>query len=254
MTRQPTIASPLAELETVILAGGQGTRLRQILPDRQKVLATVAERPFLEHILDRIAAAGCQKVILALGHLADQATPIIGAGGQWPGMERLASIEREPLGTGGALRLALALTQGDTLIALNGDSLSHIDWPRLLTAHRTAGAALTMALTAVDDTTRFGSVVTAADGRVVSFNEKGRAGPGLINAGVYVLQREVVAALPTGQHVSLETHVLPGLVASGRLCAAPVASQFIDIGTPETLAQATDFVLRTSINAAADEP
>jgi len=232
---------PLAGIDAVILAGGLGTRLRSVLPDRQKVLANVGGAPFLKKLVDFYAAAGASRIVLALGYRATDVEEFIDHNS---GTARvIASIETEPLGTGGALRLALPELQSETVLVANGDSFADVDLAALLHLHRARRSEITLALAFVDDMRRYGRVVVDGRGAVIRFEEKSEAAAaqaGYINAGVYLMQREVIAALPGGRKLSLEHEVFPSRIGNG-LHAMEQRIPFIDIGTPESWAAANDF-------------
>lgn len=232
---------PLAGIDTVILAGGLGTRLRSVLPDRQKVLADVGGNPFLQKLIDHYFDAGTGRIVLALGYRATEVEKFISHNF---GTARItASIEPEPLGTGGALRYALPKVQSDTVLVANGDSFADIDLAALLHFHRTQGSKITLALAFVDDMRRYGRVSIDDRGAVISFEEKradGVAESGYINAGVYLIEREVIAAIPSSQKISLEHDVFPARVGKD-LYAYKQHASFIDIGTPESWAVAGEF-------------
>ena len=223
-------------IRAFILCGGLGTRLRPVLSDRPKSMALIAGIPFLQLLLRGLKAQGVEEVVLGTGYRAKQIEEYFGTGAEL-GLLLFYSREGEPLGTGGALKLAEPLL-GDPIVVLNGDS--YVEWNlgemNELSQRKTAD--IVMILQAVPDVSRYGSVSIDAEGRVIEFIEKGaRTGPGLINAGVYLLSKEVVTVLPAGRAVSLEREVFPnflgknfyGLVSRGT---------FIDIGIPADLERA----------------
>lgn len=228
-----------------MLCGGLGTRLRAAVADRPKVLAPVAGAPFLHHQLRFLARVGARRVVLATGYLGEQVEAWAAAHAP-EGLDVRCVQEREPLGTGGALAHAARATGiAEPFLALNGDTFFGGDPGALVEAHRRAGAEATLALAHVPDAARYGRVTfEAADEeapvRVTGFAEKGAAGVGWINAGVYVLGPAVLAAVPEGRAVSLEREVFPGLAARGALAALRFpGAPFLDIGTPEDYAGAT---------------
>jgi mannose-1-phosphate guanylyltransferase len=229
----------VAQLDAIILAGGQGTRLASALPDQQKVTATVAGKPFFCHVLDRLGEAGIRRVVLATGH---RAVDVESALRVYAAMRTqvVVSTEDKPRGTGGAVRCAALSTLSDPVLVLNGDSIAEIDFAALLAAHRARGAAVTIATVRAPEPGRFGAVQMAADGAVTAFVEKPEGMAEWINAGVYLFAREALAAIPAGRPVSLEREVLPALVGR-RLHAAKFDVRFIDIGTPASLAGADAF-------------
>ena len=230
----------LAGVTAAVLAGGLGTRLRSVVADRPKVLAPVAGRPFLAHLLEQLSRAGVGEAVLLVGHGADQVRAAFG--GSHAGVRLSYSAEPEPLGTGGAVRLALPLLRGETLLLLNGDSYCDLDLAAFLRFHRGRRPAASLALARVGDPARFGRVVTGPGGRVERCEEKDPApAPGGINAGVYLIDRDLVTAIPAGRPVSLEREILPGWVGSGRAYGFAGGGRFIDIGVPESYTAADRF-------------
>lgn len=232
--------SGIADIEAVVLAGGLGTRLRSAVPDRPKVLALVRGRPFLAHVLDRLEAAGVRRVVLGTGYCADRVREAIG---DRHGRTAIAySHETSPLGTGGAVRLAAGATASDPVLVLNGDSHCEADLPAFAAFHRACGAVGSLMLTRVSDTGRYGRVDLEDAGRVTAFREKGdAAGPGWINAGIYLLSRGLLDAVPEGRAVSLEREVFPLWAARGGLFGLRGGGRFLDIGTPESYREAEEF-------------
>jgi NDP-sugar pyrophosphorylase family protein len=226
-------------IPALILAGGLGTRLRGVLPDTPKVLAPVAGRPFLAHLLDALAACCCRHVTLCTGYKAEQIEAAFGT--SYKTMAIRYSREEQPLGTGGALRQAAAAQPGEWFLAMNGDSYVHCDLEDFTDWSLAAGFAGSLVLTRVEDAGRFGTVTADDSGRIVGFEEKrGLAEPGWINAGVYMLARERLLSLPERGPVSLEREGFPQWL--GRLGGYRAPGPFLDIGTPESLSQAEAFL------------
>ncbi len=228
----------LKDLDVLILAGGRGTRLASVPGDVPKPLRPVQGRPFLSYLVKQVRDAGARRIVLSLGYRSDAFRDF--AAGE--GVE--TSVEPAPLGTGGGLRAALPLLRTDTLLAMNGDSYASVDLGLLAALHRRRKSRATMLLAEVPDASRFGRVEIDEQGRILSFSEKGQAGPGLINAGVYVLQREVVAGIPEGRPVSLERETFPSLIGT-RFFGEPGGFRFMDIGTPESYAASSEFFSRS---------
>ncbi|HEX3148722.1 MAG TPA: sugar phosphate nucleotidyltransferase [Gemmataceae bacterium] len=222
------------KLTALVLCGGAGTRLRSVIGSKPKVLATVGGRPFIDYQLALLRGLGIRDIVLATGMGADAVVRYCGQGVGY-------SLESEPLGTGGAIRNASGQFRSDPVLVLNGDSLVRFDLVRLIHKHLMHQARATMVLAEVPDRIRFGAVELGPDSAVIAFGEKGRTGPGFINAGAYLLGRDVIEAIPTAQAVSLENEVFPTLVGKG-LYASPVRGPFLDIGTAESYATADDFV------------
>jgi D-glycero-alpha-D-manno-heptose 1-phosphate guanylyltransferase len=226
-------------IEAIILAGGMGTRLRTVVPDRPKVMAMVKDRPFLTRLLDQLEMAKIQSVVLSTGYKADQIESAIGD--HYGSLRVQYSREIKPLGTAGGLRLAIDKTNSDPVLALNGDSFCAIDLERFYRFHSAVKARATILLTRVNDASRFGRVETNNSSAVISFEEKGGAAvPGWINAGVYCLNRNVIEELSRGEAKSLEREVFPELVSAG-LYGFRGGGDFVDIGTPQSYGEAQSF-------------
>lgn len=232
-------ASPPAPT-ALVLAGGAGTRLREVVADRPKPLADVAGRPFLDRVLDQLAAAGVARAVLCTGHLGEQIERRYGS--SHAGMEIAHSREPAPLGTGGAARRALACTGAEHVLVLNGDSYCAVDPVAFAAWAAGCGAAAALVAVEVDDRSRFGGLEIDACGRVLAFAEKRPgAGPGEVHAGICRLQRAALLELPPDGPSSLERDLLPRLAARGELRAFRVAAPFLDIGTPASYAAAAGF-------------
>ncbi len=229
----------LAGTTAVILAGGLGTRLRSVVSHRPKVLAETCGRPFLSCLLDQLMTAGVAEVVLCTGYLGEQVEAAFG--NSYRDLRLIYSRESAPLGTGGALRDALPRVVCDPVLVMNGDSFFQVDLPALRAYHQARAARATLALARVPDTQRYGRVTLAEDGRVLAFEEKGRqGGPGWINAGIYLVGRELLASIPSPGAVSLERQCFPAWIGDG-LYGYPGPGRFLDIGTPESYAAAAEF-------------
>jgi mannose-1-phosphate guanylyltransferase len=227
----------LADIDVVILAGGLGTRLREVLPDEPKVLAPVGERVFLDVLFAWLGRFGMRRAVLALGHRADAVQRHVAA---CPprGLEIVTTVEPEPLGTAGAIGFARAHVRSDTALITNGDSLVDADLCAFLAAHHAGGADATLLCTRVADAGRYGTVEIDGRGRIAGFREKASGQrAGTINAGVYAMERTMLDRLDGG---SLERDVFQKLPA-GTLGAYAGDFPFIDIGTPDDLRRAAGF-------------
>jgi mannose-1-phosphate guanylyltransferase len=226
-------------MQALVLAGGEGTRLRPLTLTVPKPVMPLAGRPFLSFMLDWVHRHGVDEVILSCGFMSEGVKRVLGD--IYDGMRLRYVIEREPLGTAGAVRLAhdeglLA----ERLLVLNGDVLTDMDLSAQLQEHERSSARVTLALYPVTDTASYGVVPTADDGRVEAFLEKaeGELPTNRINAGAYVVERDVVESIPAGRPVSLERDIFPELVGNG-LQGYAADGYWIDIGTPERYLEAT---------------
>lgn len=227
-------------ISTMILAGGFGTRLRSVVPDRQKVGAEIGGRPFLTYLFDQLIENGIREAILCAGYRGNELRQLLGDA--YGPLRLIYSIEREPLGTAGALRLAALHINSDPILALNGDSFCRFELGEFLGFHTAKTARASLLLTPMADTSRYGRVFLDGESRVVRFEEKGaHRGEGWINAGVYLLDASLIRAIPADRPVSLEREIFPALSA---LFGHRVPGPFLDIGTPEDYARAALFFSR----------
>lgn len=222
-------------MKAIVLCGGLGTRLGALTHHTPKPLVEVAGRPFLAHVLDKLSIPAVAGFVLATGYLSDQVERAIGD--TWNGRPVQYSVEASPLGTGGAVRLAMENYATDTALIANGDTLFDCDLLALVGGFAASPWATRMALREVPDCARYGHVVTGPDGAVQSFGEKGHAGPGLINAGLYVQRRAALAAFGVAPF-SFETDYLARLSPQWPLQGLRSNGYFIDIGIPQDLARA----------------
>lgn len=212
----------------VFLVGGKGTRLNALTTDTPKPLLPVGGRPFLDYLLDRAVRFGASEILLLAGHLAEKVVASY-HDRPWNGVPVRCHVEAEPLGTAGALRQASALLPARWIL-MNGDTLFDVDPTGL--DQPGEDWLVSMALRRLDDTGRSGTV-TLKDGRVGDFHERGPGGPGLVNAGIYCMRREVLDLIPPDGACSLETEIFPHLAKTGRLRGTVLDGYFIDIGVPE---------------------
>jgi mannose-1-phosphate guanylyltransferase len=242
-------------MQALILAGGEGTRLRPITSTMAKPVVPLANRPHLELMITWLVSHGVDEVILSCGFLADGVRRVLGAGDQL-GVPIRYVEEPTPLGTGGALRFAGDLL-AERFFMLNGDVLTDIDLTAQLAQHEQTGARATIALIGVDDPSAYGLVRRNPDLSVSEFLEKpspDQIDTNLINAGAYILDRGVLEQMPPpGSNISIERDVFPNLVGRG-LFGFAADGYWIDIGTPDRYLQGTFDILegnvRTDVGAA----
>ncbi|MFJ4773528.1 sugar phosphate nucleotidyltransferase [Streptomyces uncialis] len=237
--------------EAILLVGGKGTRLRPLTVNTPKPMVPAAGVPFLTHQLARARAAGIDHIVLATSYLAEVFEPYFGDGSAL-GLRLEYVTEREPLGTGGAIRNAasrLAAGPDDPVVVFNGDILTGLDIRALIAAHGTSGADVSLHLTKVADPRAYGLVPTDPTGRVTAFLEKPQTPEEIvtdqINAGAYVFRRSVVDTIPAGRPVSVERETFPGLLSSGAHLQGMVDSTYwLDLGTPAAFVRGSaDLVL-----------
>ena len=226
-----------SQIPVALLVGGMGTRLRTVLQGTPKPLAPVGDAPFLELLILQLHSQGLDKLVMCAGYLAEQIKAEFGDGSR-SGVAIRYSVESQPLGTAGAVKLARPfLQQASHFLVMNGDSFVEIDFDDLLRFHQTHGGLVSMAVQPVEDAGRYGTVQIGPSSRVTAFVEKtGVTASGLINAGVYVFDRAIFDCLPDGP-ASLERDVFPGVLGKG-IFALPQRGLFIDIGIPEDYARA----------------
>ncbi|MFD8549450.1 sugar phosphate nucleotidyltransferase [Streptomyces sp. NPDC059649] len=237
--------------EAILLVGGKGTRLRPLTVHTPKPMVPAAGVPFLTHQLARARAAGVEHIVLATSYLAEVFEPYFGDGSAL-GLHLEYVTEREPLGTGGAIRNVaerLHSAPGDPVLIFNGDILTGLDIKALVDTHRTTGADVSLHLTRVEDPRAFGLVPTDDTGRVTAFLEKPQTPEEIvtdqINAGAYVFNRSVIDTIPAGRPVSVERETFPGLLADGAHLQGMVDSTYwLDLGTPQAFVRGSaDLVL-----------
>lgn len=222
----------MKEIPAVLLVGGFGTRLREIIQTTPKPLATIGRGTFLELLVRQLRHQGIRRIVMCTGYLGDQVQNKFGTG-EACGMEIEYSQEAHPLGTAGAVKFAEGLLAGAAdFLVMNGDSFIEIDLRQFFQFHYEHGGIATLAARHVENANRYGQVNMGSKGKVVSFAEKSESNvPGLVNAGVYIFSSDVLRHIPVGSS-SLERDVFPKLLPYG-LHALEQRGAFIDIGTPE---------------------
>lgn len=233
-------------MKSIILVGGQGTRLRPLTYQTPKQMLPLVGVPMIECVLEELNRHGVTDAVLALGYLPDQfieAYPshVIG------GVKVTYALEPEPLDTAGAVRFAATVAGfDDTFLVVNGDVLTDLDVTRLLAFHREHGAMATIALHAVEDPSHFGVVPTTLEGRVIAFVEKpprDEAPTNLINAGTYIFEPTVLERIAATGRVSVERDTFPALARDGVLFALADDAYWLDTGTPQAYLRANADIL-----------
>lgn len=225
---------PVEPIDTIILAGGLGTRLRAIVDDRPKALAPVGDRPFLDLLLTFLDSWNCTRnVVVATGYMGDKIESEYARRASY-GFRMCFSREERLLGTGGAIKKALAHTHTKNVLVMNGDSFTNVNLAKLLSTHAKTGSDMTIVLKKMADASRYGGVEFDETGRIVRFQEKDVAdGGGYVNTGIYVIKREIFEEVQKEKALSLEKELLPAFI-SGRVFGYVTRGRFIDIGIPET--------------------
>lgn len=228
------------DLAAIVLAGGKGTRLQSVVRDRPKPLAPVAGRPFIAYLLDQLADAGVHRTVLSTGYLAEQFEEVIGP--KYRDMAIVYAQEREPLGTGGAIRFAGSMANAEQMLVMNGDSYCAADLGAYVDWHLAGRHDVSLLLVKVSDASRYGTVETGPDGRVTAFLEKRpEAVPGNINAGIYLLRQEMLEKLPEGAS-SIERDAFPSWLEKFTVKGWITDSEFIDIGIPSDYERSHEFM------------
>jgi D-glycero-alpha-D-manno-heptose 1-phosphate guanylyltransferase len=222
-------------MQAIVLAGGLGTRLRSVVTELPKPMAPVAGRPFLAWILDRLAQGGFERVVLAVGYRHEAIVQHFGH--VYLGMRLDYSVEEQTLGTGGAIRLAADRIASWPVFVLNGDTFLELDYRAMLDAHLQGSERMSLAVCQVADAGRYGGL-DLEDGHVRGFREKGSSGPGVINAGTYLLSQAVLDRIPRDEPFSFEQQLLVPGIGTIRPAAFATDGLFIDIGVPEDYARA----------------
>jgi D,D-heptose 1,7-bisphosphate phosphatase len=221
-------------MDTIILAGGLGMRLRAIVDDRPKALAPVGGRPFLDLLLNFLDSWNCTRnVVVATGHMGDK---IEDEYTYRRGFHFRICFSREEclLGTGGAIKKALAHTRTKNVLVMNGDSFTNVNLTKLLSTHAKTGSDMTIVLKKMADASRYGKVEFDETGRIVRFQEKDFVnGGGYVNSGIYVIKREIFEKVQKEKVLSLEKELLPAFI-SRQVFGYVTRGRFIDIGVPET--------------------
>ncbi|MCH8342461.1 MAG: NTP transferase domain-containing protein [Planctomycetes bacterium] len=231
------------EALVVILAGGQGTRIRSVYPDIPKPMITCQGRPFIDAVIRYFMSQGLHQFVIALGYLAEVAEDYFLHQRPDDGAEILLVQETEALGTGGGIRHALnSAPPGAAFVATNGDSLVLADLDPVWSLLENPAVDGLIIGCSVDDTRRYGTLDIGPDGMLVGFREK-QNGRGVINAGVYILKSYVLEDFPDQIPLSMEHDVFPILLQRGRrLLVLPTDAPFVDIGTQESLRAAESFL------------
>jgi len=223
--------------EAIILAGGFGTRLQSVVKELPKPMAPVGGRPFLTYILDYLIDYNYSKVVLSVGYLHEKIEDHFGT--QYKSLRISYAVEKEPLGTGGGIFYALSQCTSENVLILNGDTLFKADLDALQNFHEQHQSALSIILRQVPDTSRYGSVQTEENQRIISFTEKNNSiGAGTINGGIYLINKDFAQKLSLPKKFSFEKDLMEKYVHAMPFYGIASDGYFIDIGIPEDYARA----------------
>ena len=225
-------------LQAVILAGGLGTRLRELYPDRPKGLVPILGKPFLEWQIQWLERGGASRVHIAGGHMADKIA-------DWARRLSHVSVSAEPtpLGTAGGLKYVEPHLHSDPFLVLNGDSLlPRMDFQGLEKAHRDSSKPVTIVVTHIEQAGRYGTVEFDSAGALTAFCEKANHDQGWINAGIYLVDRTLLAAIEPGRNLSLETDLFPALAAQRKIGVFKIDGPLLDMGTPDGIKVMEDWL------------
>lgn len=232
--------------ECIILAGGKGTRLSAGLPGIPKCLAPLAGKPFLYWLMQYLSAQKIKRFIFALGHMHEQIEKYLSE--EYADRDIIFSVEAKPLGTGGAIRSALKQCTGAQVWVINGDTIFETDHERMLYYHIQNGAACTLALKPMKNYDRYGSVETDLSGTIIAFTEKKYTEQGLVNGGVYLVDRMGFEQTKLPEIFSFEKDYVEKYCGAQKMIGVPDDGYFIDIGIPEDLEKANkEFKLRKDV-------
>ncbi|MCD6461377.1 MAG: NDP-sugar synthase [Thermoplasmata archaeon] len=238
-------------MKAVILAGGEGSRLRPLTENRPKPLVPVGGKLCIEYVINSLARSGFNRIIITTGYMSQRLIETVGDGGKY-GASVLYSFEPVPAGTAGAVKKVEPFLD-ETFVVASGDVLADVDIGELYRFHRERGSVATMALTRVPDPTEFGIVGLDDEGRIIRFKEKPRREEvfsNLINAGIYILEPEVLDHVPEGEMFDFSKNLFPILLERGEpIHGREIKGLWRDIGRPSDLLQASlDVVLRSGEN------
>jgi D-glycero-alpha-D-manno-heptose 1-phosphate guanylyltransferase len=229
-------------MEAIILAGGMGTRLRKTIGDIPKPMAPVNGRPFLYYVLNWLKDHPVEKILISTGYRSGSIIDYFGE--SFTGIPLEYIVEKSPLGTGGALMLALQQCSGSDVLVVNGDTYFPVPLESFFLFHTSMGNRFTVALKHMTCFSRYGSVECSGE-TIICFNEKKFCADGLINGGIYMVNREFFRSLKLPEVFSLESDVLEKQAGASILKCRIFDEPFIDIGTPEDYSRAGDYFERS---------
>lgn len=229
-------------MEAIILAGGLGTRLGELTSHTPKPMLQINDRPFVSYVMDYLVESDVDCIIFAVSYLANQFVDYFGD--SYRSVPLKYSIEKEPLGTGGAIKNAMRLCEGEPILIVNGDTFCPLDIRRMYAEHQQKNAVISMGVSKVDNTSRYGSVITSPNDSVISFTEKGlTSGPGYINCGTYLLSKNIPIINKLPAAFSFEKEILEKFEDSElKINTFSTSAEFLDIGIPSDFEKSKSFL------------
>lgn len=224
----------------LILAGGKGTRLGYLTKETPKPLMKVNKKLFIKYLLDQLIIFGYEKVYISIGYKAEYFKKSLGA--KYKNIEIFYISEEEELGTGGAILNSIKYIKSERVLVMNGDSYCDINLFDFKNSFKSYYDIL-IVVTKVNNSERYGSIITNSNGKIVKFNEKKKSENSLINAGIYIISKIFFKSLNFNDRFSLENDVLSEC-AKNNFYSWYKKAKFIDIGTPQSLMQASKFFMK----------
>jgi len=218
-------------MEVIILAGGLGTRLQSVISEIPKPMAPILNKPFLHYVLNWLYKNEITRAIISVGYKADVIIKEFGS--RFNNIELIYSVEEVPLGTGGAIALAMTKISEDKVFVINGDSFFYVRLDKLMSFHCSGNFDFSMVLKPMKKTDRYGTVEIDDNNRVIKFNEKAKVDEGLINGGIYLLNSSVAKLFPRNEKFSIEEKFMATMVNELSFGGLIQDNYFIDIGVPE---------------------
>jgi NDP-sugar pyrophosphorylase family protein len=240
--RRPPDEAVIKDIDVVILSGGLGTRLRSIVSDRPKTMAEIGGHPFLNLLIKHISSYGPKRFIICAGYMAEYIEKYYASAAMpW---EIILSYEKTLLGTGGAVKNAGGFIKSSPFIVMNGDSFCNVNLHDFFRFHKEKGAIVSMVVVENETKGDTGSIILDDSGRIISFREKeGCGNRAFVNAGIYLMEKEILSLIPPDTKFSLEYDLFPNLI--NRNFYGHVADEGLyDIGTPEGYKK-TDMLFKT---------
>ncbi|MCG9875853.1 MAG: NTP transferase domain-containing protein [Leptospiraceae bacterium] len=221
--------------DALILCGGLGTRFQSVSTTKPKGLAEIKGKPMLEIITDQLVRQGVSRILLCVGHLSNQ---VIEYYNSKRDAEYIFSIEDTPLGTGGAIQNAISMINTDPFIALNGDSFCKIDYKEFLNFHHKKNSYFSLVASRIEEASDYGTISLDSNDQILKFEEKAVSGQAVINAGIYLLPKDLFYKSKDLKKFSLEKELFPLVLSQESCFAFVVQSNVVDIGTKQRYIEA----------------